>query len=504
MLTTLIAALVMQQPAPPLIPKTLAEANMVAWQDCRTLPPEVAKRTRYVWLGPRFTQEQWPDAWRVADWHVNKRSRSPGIEQLRKLTCGNMAALYLPFYGDHWPEVWETLSKVEPYWKIHALRDKTKVDIYGPWLTRTKDEREALEGLTAATKSAVPVVRADWFVWQTAVGIRSPGYYEFLGIKNEKDFDDAVGFNAASLKKFPMFLREAMSESAVSTERVRRIDAVGVIGGWYFFTSDLKEDPDAPGYGADSNPLLRLGEKFEYDGRESLANLPNGLQASGAFQGNRKVKNDKGELVSKQGQLAKFVPTELAADSTKPAHSNDHRIHVDLGCVRCHGPFGGYQPIDGFVRGTTALPGGIKSPDIKEISKLRFLYQRPMEFALESARMTYQRATGECTGKTVEQMSELYRKLYEDYDRPLSVDDLCLEVGAPKDEFLKKLRLKASRGPEVSTVLNAFVGPQSKEEYDLLKSKGAPVAPIYVPPKRLPRIVAHEIFPEAMVHWTTD
>lgn len=505
-LMCLILLAAQNQPPPA---TTLSQAIQVAAADAATLPKDLRKATRYFWLGPRYPQpDQWADAWRRMNLSVNQKSREPDIVQVRVLPCGNVGAINLTDYGKPFTDAWDKLVEVEHYWHVNIVTQKTVTDTgakgkktqrveeknqaaFAPWAYEGTDS-SALQFLVDATQSEVPIYRADAFVWQTDFAAREkgPAYFDFLGVKNEKDFDEAIGYNAEVLKKFPRFLRDAVAESTVAVNS-RRVDAVGVIGGWYFFTSDVKEVTGK------SNPLKTLGEDLIYDGRESLANLPNGLMAGGTFVGNR---NNGKANQPQQGDLAKFVPPELASDSTKPFHSNDTRVVAIISCLRCHGVHGGKQLIDGFIRGSSVKPAGIQSLDPAAMKKLNRLYLRPMEFALDEARRAYHQACGEATGWDVPTATNELAWAFEQYDKPLDLYEFCLELGVDKEVFLEKIRAAAqpNRPPTVSTVLGNFVGPQTQEEYDAMKRDGIQVGPVFVRPKRLPRIVVHEHFSEAM------
>lgn len=481
MLSLTLLTLLAQVPAD--LPAS-ADAVLAALADIRRQPAELRAVTRYLTLYHLPPAER-NRAWKViGGYHVNALSRESDIVRVAVVpgTAEALARLTLPDYG--WGfDLWEQLTDAEPYFHARVESRATYADRPVPWPggvwpgdgknyragSFTYYPRVAPRKLTALapwlgdakvvgelvnlTQSAVPVVRGDWFLWQTAVnaGRGKAGYYEFLGVKAKKDFDVLAGYDKNLARRARIVeLHEAVGDSTV-TLQPRRIEVDRALSGNYYTTFDNANAVD------DRNPLRNLNG-LKFDAMEFFAHLPNGLFAWG-------LANDKGELQD-------TAPDNIASDST--AHGTDRRVHAGLSCVRCHGPHSGVQPVDGWVRGLFRGGLPVQSPDYDKARELRQRYARDLEGPLEDGRRLFSRAVKEATGgMTAVELSAAYGEAFAAYDAPVTLERAAADVGLTPDRFRGMLDAHRKAAGQLDLVAAAF-----------LTSRRVPVAQY------------HEVFPQ--------
>lgn len=248
---------------------------------------------------------------------------------------------------------------------------------------------QAVKDLVDITQSRMPMVRGEWFFNQISIQQdRQPGYYDFLGVKNEKDFDELVGFDAKILKTFPKEYREATPKKAgfSPTHQPRRIDVAWTVGGPYWRTSDNRRAVD------ERDPLRVLDTGYKYEARESLGHLPSGLLAAGLFGGNLDFDTEvlKKDVAKKtvEGARADIAPDFIASDRFAP--DTDKRIHVGMSCWRCHDT--GIHDLAGFNRTTFQAPFGLQFTDPVEYKRLTRLYMTELESSINLSRSIYANA----------------------------------------------------------------------------------------------------------------
>jgi hypothetical protein len=187
---------------------------------------------------------------------------------------------------------------------------------------------------------------------------------------------------------------------------------------------------------------------FKDRAREVLYERANGLQGSILFNGDGKRQDE--------------VPFNVANDSTIPRPFTQ-RLESHIGCLRCHGPFDGWQPFPNDVRKLTDFrrkgvdifadlsEKGVSTPDI--IDRLAGLYEGEPEPFLAEARGHYMKAVLKATGPwktgkadqteivkvSSERISEIWaRRNYALVDAKAALEELGVE--APKGKELDRLR----------------------------------------------------------------
>lgn len=436
-----------------------ADAVILAAQDLARLPHESRHLYRYLWAG-HLPLEERRTLWRVIGFHCNQLSSEPEIIQPRLLQGETIAVVNLLDYG--WKsEVWEKFLDVEPYFHVHLVdKHGRKTTAQAPWISlpavreepsttepgRTRivraPEGQSIDYLVEATTSQTPILRADDFLWQSSIQAdrNGVGYYQWLGIKDEKTFDRLVGFDNEILKRFPRHLRDAVAISSV-TLQPRRIDRAQTVGGGYYFSGDVRI---AKGK---NNPLQLIDDTFQHEFREGIAPLPNGMHAF--------------LLADAQGKLADAAPDFVASDST--THSNDRRVHIGLSCVRCHGKHQGIIPLDGWVRGLYKKPLALQSPDYATAKYLSRLYFQEIEPVMDDDRRAYIRACQKATGGwDVKTASKEYGNAFARYDGDVTIERAAIELGVTPAQLQAAVRKKAQEGPEIDPLIGTFAADKPK------------------------------------------
>lgn len=413
------------------------EFVVTAAQDMGTLPGEVRPHVRYLAISGKNTVS---DA-KVLSGHINGLSREPDIVP-PALVGSNVLRINLKDYG--WSAaVFEKLANSDPYYHVDITKDGHKIRALAPimaygWSDRKDGKHEVatnLKYLIEQTGSKTPILRADWFFNQTAAQFdRDPGYYDFLGIKDEKSFQKLIGFDEALAKDFKKVLRESVAISSV-TLQPRAIERQQSQGGAYWKTYDFRKAVNK------KNPLRILGEDIEKqaDASEQYALLPNGMWAT--FLGNAK------------GERQDAAPDFIASD--RHSKSRDKKVHINVSCVRCHKQ-GGLQPIDGFVRGLNEPPLAVTSPDYEKFRQLRREYLKSMETQMELDKSLYTQAVKEATGWDTKTYAEKYAEYWERYedaqiDLVWAAADLYTTPAILKAVLLKRIQ-QGNTNPETGGV----------------------------------------------------
>lgn len=370
------------------VPLTPADSLAAAHADLARLPAELRPHVRYL-SGYQLTQGQWAKLLPVLNGHCNSLSREPDLTPLA-IAGPRLARVIVKDYG--WSRAtWDKIA--DPYFSVVIEKeittpwgggiwprdgrfyparsfnviDKVKAPALAPWLSETPEARAKLADVVSWTQSKAPVVSALYFLDLTsAAEDRSPNYYDFLGIKDEKTWDEAVGLDVRAAEKFPAVLRDAVSISEI-TKYDRGIVALGKIRGTAFKTRDH-------GKGKAGSALRVLGKDADkdYDATETIAALPNGLLAFGLF-------NAKGERQDK-------------------APDNIVKVRVDAyrSCLECHDR--GFRDVDSWAKGLLTPPLNLLSPDYETARKLRREYAAGLKRDIEDERAKYDARMKEACG----------------------------------------------------------------------------------------------------------
>jgi len=481
-----------------------AEAVVLAAADATRTPNVKTLGYRYLWLGG-IPEPRRKDFLKVLAFHVNSLSREAYIANPSLVAPDLVRISLLDYEMDG--KVWEKFKDVDPY--FHALIQEDKVEVvtevvevdvpYGYWklntsgeivtdeawikanktkvfweTTKTVKEKKTVKrekkvprtfvsaapwlppkemaALVEACATEVPILRADWFVYWTAIqkGRQGVGYYDMLGLKKREDAEKLAALDVAAAKRVRKEIAALVAESGVAINN-RQIVRYQSLTGGYWFTLDANESTGK------STALSLLDGDFKHDAEEIYAVLPNSLFFLVASNAN--------------GELQETVPDSIAFDHAST--SNDRRIHPGLSCVRCHSE--GLRAIDDWARETFQGPENPGSPvklssiDPRKLKRLQQLYLTPLKRQLEKDREVYAEALLAVNGLTPAENSRLYAQAWRDYaELSLTLADAARELCTTRlrlEAALKGYGAVERSGPADPVVLSLLVGRRVRREH---------------------------------------
>jgi hypothetical protein len=404
-------------------------ALAAALADCRRLPTDVRTQARYLSL-ENLPEDYRPEALKVLAFQVNSLSRSPDLVAPKVVSAGLVRVLLVDYGWDR--KVWEKLADVDPYYHVQVKEQwPGGVDPrYGryfpagtyrypapaPWL-----DAACAADLYRLTDSETPVVRADWWFVQ---GVRQlsltnkqtgVGYYDWLGLKDRKDFERLIRLSAKDSRDLGKETRAALERSGVAQQGRQVVRFQALTGGaWVSLDTD-----DNTGEG---NPVRNLrGGDYVHKAEEHYGVLPNGLFAF--------------FLCDDKGARQDTAPDFIGPDDSPLRSGRDARIHVGLGCVRCH--VEGLRGIDDWVR---RQPKVISSPDYRELLTLRRQYLSNLARQLERDRAVYAEALAECNGLKPAENARAVARFWDRYvEQPVGPKEAAAELGVAVETLRERL-----------------------------------------------------------------
>lgn len=402
-----------------------------ALADARKLPPGIRPLVRYLSIANLADK---PTALKVLTFHCNQLSRNPDLIPPTVVSPNLVRVNLLDYSWDS--AVWEKLAAIDPYYHVQVETEEVErwgiKQSDGTWTqTETrKTGKKTRQGMPASwlppaqiaelsttCGSAVPIARADWWFVQTARQLSltnketGAGYYDFLGVKNRKDFEKLIRLNVKDSVAIGRDMRAAVEHSGVATQG-RQIVRYQALSGGAWVTLDVD---DATGEG---NPLrnLKVGT-FKHKAEEHIASLPNGLAAWFLCQGDEK------------GERQSTAPDFIGADDSAFRVGRDARIHPCLSCVRCHVE-ASLRPIDDWARRRAK---NINSPDYGELLTLRRQYFSNLNRQLDKDRAVYREALRETNGWTPQENAMQFAAFYDAYVEMVTTETAAREMGVTVD-----------------------------------------------------------------------
>ncbi|HZZ77185.1 MAG TPA: hypothetical protein VFE62_01620 [Gemmataceae bacterium] len=449
-LQALMLATILGQPTPAL-------AYEQAHADLAKVPLEARADLRYLSLYnvPAEIREK---RIKVTSGHVNSLSRETDLSAptIVSGTRGMLLRINLNDYG--WKaEVWEKL--VDPRFvatvEIEIIEDWTggqwtdgkyyapgafqvrvkrkQIDALAPWLAEDGAARKRLAEVVEWTQSKTPVVSLDWFVYQTlAQEGRAVGYYDFLALKKQADFEQLVRFDAKLAAKLEHRRAVVFSGIALQPRRIERV-ATPIGGLWRSFDNEKAADK--------ANPLRILDDDFTFQATEQIGPMPNGLPAFW-------LADDKGTRQDK-------APDQIIGND-RTSQSNDGRIHIGRSCWGCH--FGANKLESGVKEADFARIGKLKSPDYRKFLELKRQYTRDIEGPTKRDRESYASAIKQATGgMTPYEFANALLGIYADYEGPVTPARAAADLGTTPAKLRKALEAydaRADLDPVLSILMN--------------------------------------------------
>jgi len=404
-----------------------AAAVQAALEDLSSLPPSERSSQSYIWI-PAWMP---PESLKIVSGALNLAlSRSEAIYRpiALRLKLGGFILRYDARMLTNTTEELRNLESVraslsihEPY--LHANRDGVIAFGY-------HTGSQAMSELAQQTESAIPLVRADWFIRYAVSNLDGGRYYDFQAIERkpkkgtaEQAWYDSLGAREADLNATQ---RSLIDRSAV-TGKQRRIDCLpqlrirpGAAAGTLFVTHDISNEQQAQ---AASDPAANL-IKLEDAAREAIAFKTNGLCQFALFKAD--------------GSLQDSAPENVVVDHLIPA-PHTRQLQAAIGCIRCHGGQDGYHAIHNdaanLFGGRLTNFGDLslaKQLDVRaQIQLLAGLYAGRPDKPLNRARDDYSEAVWAATGGlSVPEFSAGVARIFGDYSYlQVTPRQALLEVG---------------------------------------------------------------------------
>ena len=463
----------------------LAAAVRRAAADLAAQPP--AARPYYRYLSYHYLPAAARDARRkVLNYHVNSLSRTEDLVAVVDLGEG----LYRLSLADYdWDRaVWERMAAREPYFhQLLAVEKEEVVDTRGyhpggavdgayyppgeyTFRKRKKVKKVeqaaadhadpvAMAYLIAQTQSRAPIVLGGWFINQTAIQAdRVAGYYDWLGLKTNKDFQKFIGGDERVSEKAGRDLRAVVARSAV-THQNRAISRYGAATGGWWYTKDFKASVGP------SNTLRNLDKDLgPHDASEQYGVHKNGLFVYWLENG----------AEVRQDTAPDFIAGDVKATGT------DRRIHIGMSCIRCHTE--GLRPIDDWVRAVyrDTAKGRLElaSPDYLKALRLRRLYLSDLDGWLRRDVQLYTDTLADprlaLGGWGPAEVARAYGEAWDEYqETDVSLGMLARYTGYPAEVIEATLRKAANPAggiPPLDPVLAGLIAdPPRRIRHDHLE-----------------------------------
>lgn len=300
--------------------------------------------------------------------------------------------------------------KEEAYTDAAGKKSTRRINAHGTWL-----DPAAIKELSERTFSYVPIVRADWFIFQASqqadrvtADKKGFGYYDFLNVKTQQDFFDLGGADPKKAKQLQMVIAARMGRSGVARNN-RGIARQQCFTGGLWVTADFKTSKDR------QNVLRLLRDEAhppQGDASEQYITLPNGLFAYGLFDA--------------QGNRQDTVPDFIAGDPR--GIGLDTRIHAGRSCIACH--VEGLRPIDDFVRKVITGQAELRPLNKGLALDLEELYLNNLPAKLHTDNEVFKAALKEVNGLTPEDNAQKLRALLSDYlEADVTMEKASFELG---------------------------------------------------------------------------
>jgi uncharacterized Fe-S cluster protein YjdI len=416
-----------------------SQAVLDVYADLSHVPPDDQAHMRYLDLG-NFRLFEEPKE-KVALYiktlsgHINSLSKK-GLIRQPVVVKDYLLRLDLRDYG--WdPQVYEQLAEGDPYFHLKVkfthpagakvvipdagkaakdAKDAAKAqekDLLAPWLAPDQASQEKLDKLYNAVQSQAIVLRADWFLEQTATADgKKVGYYGLLGIKKIQDFEALMRFDRKATLELERARAIVFSEIVLQSRRVDMVrSATGPV--WRSFDSIRTVDKQ--------DPLVVLDDELIYDASEQFGHLPNGLPVWW-------LGNGKGDRQDK-------APDNIVGRD-RFSQNNDGRLHVGLSCIRCHmrGKSEGLKDFE------PAPLKHVPAIDRNKYLELTQKYFGKIEPALQESRLKFKEAYAEAAGMDMKQYADLYQELYSRYvDAKVDLKRAAADLGVVPDNLQKAI-----------------------------------------------------------------
>lgn len=324
------------------------------------------------------------------------------------------------------PKVWERLGQAEPWftvqtvkvtpgkpgavgryvWKPVPGRPGVSEQAWEPARAAEPDRKETTPAaapwvplreavyLQEQTGSLVPVVAADWWVFQTGQQRdRVAGYYDWLGLgKKRADFLALGDADLDRSEKLEKLRRAAVKRSEV-VHNARGVEAAGTrTEGVVFVTRDYDATVK------EKNALRLLERDAKPAGGEGYITTPVGAFAFWVENGDE--------------ERLDTVPDNVAGD--KKGRGSRTAVEVGISCVRCH--VEGLRPINNWVAVTYRAPNRLEGAFAEDTYRLQAAYLSDMEKLVDRGTAVYADFLKRANGLAPAENAKVFTRVFEDYE----------------------------------------------------------------------------------------
>jgi hypothetical protein len=385
----------------------------------------------------------------IFDFHVNTLSREAFLQPSVEVAPG-LFRVDITHYGWN-PKVLEKLAAVDPFYHLTADVEE-KVDeqryhpggeingtYYAPGTYTFRDTKKVkktgagilLDPASVATlvkecQTQIPIMRADWFINQTAIQEgREVGYYGMLELgKSQDDFDALVGLDEKLAKKIKREVKGIVARSSV-THHNRVINRYGGASGGVWITYDYINSEKK------RNIIRNLDKDVDPedgDAAESYGFLPNGLFAFFLSNGAGRVRQNT-------------APDTIASDAR--ATGTDRRVHIGMSCIRCH--IEGLRPVNDWMRAVYKDRLALGTTDKDKENRFRQLYLSNLEIWLKQDIDLYTHNLYQLTRMKVSEVATGYGQVWDAYqETDLELADVARETGYDEKFIVEALTAYAT------------------------------------------------------------
>lgn len=431
-----------------------SEAVAAAYADAKALPALTAPQYRYLTTYAMRREDKEAFYLNALRFWTNSLSRESEPVPFVQVSPDLYRVALLDYQWD--ARTWERLADVERWFHQKQTEETIETEDYGhyegqrfvvtekrPTGRKTTKTINAsafwlnpadIAGLINLTQSQVPIVRADWFIFQTGIQRdKQVGYYDFLGLGNkEADFLKLIAADKEAARRVRKEIAATLARSGVALQN-RGILRQQSITGPYWFTQDYKTSTDK------QNTLQLLDGDTEPpagDASEQYGTLPNGLPAYW--------------LQDAKGNRQNVVPPDIAHD--RFATGNDLNIYAGKSCATCHAEI--IRPIDDYARRLYRGAIKLQSVDYAKFVRLRQLYLSDLEARVKADQAEFAAALKRVNGLSPAENAKAFGQAWDAYaERDLSPADVARELGYSEKVLVEGLKKYSAAAGQVDPVL---------------------------------------------------
>lgn len=313
-------------------------------------------------------------------------------------------------------------------WSDSVWKDVLAANPYG-----VTSNLAAAQACRTMTQSALPVVRADWFVFAAS---QPPLYHEVLQLpRTDRALEEMLKISASRNIQRESVQRAGFVRSGVSQHNrlIERHDSpYGAYWKSYDFGSSngLQSLFDRPLGPAAALPERWHARAFAHDGGEIIFNLPNGLQGY--------------LLVDSEGNRIDKGPTSIVTDPKQP----DRAVVNGISCMSCH--YAGIIVKDDEVR-ANVLQHAAAFPE-RDVVYAIYPSADTMRAAMEEDRQRFQQAV-EALGSRITAQGEPVVNMSLRFQAELDLPLAAAEAGLKPDQLQALIQRQSSLGRQIGTLL---------------------------------------------------